>query len=292
MKVFVAVAECGSFVQASHRLELSAPSVTRSVARLESFLGVKLFHRTTRAIRLTEAGELYFANVKRIFESIDEAESAIGSNQDEPQGRLVLTAPVLFGQIYIVPVVTEFLRTYPKVTVRTVFHDRVTNLLEENLDVAVRIGALADSSLFATEVGSVRKVVCASPEYLSERGMPKTPDDLAQHDIVHATNVESSTTWTFNDEKVKVNPRYQCNQNQAAVRAAELGIGLTRVMSYQAADAISAGLLLPVLEQFEPTSVPINIVYLEGRKAHAKVRAFVDFAAAELRENVFLNPHN
>lgn len=290
MRVFCAVVEGESFVEASRRLDLSAPAVTRSVARLESALGVKLFHRTTRAIRLTDSGQRYYADVKCILESVEEAEAAVTGSYSEPQGLLAVTAPVLFGQIYIVPIIADFLLEYPKVTVNSLFHDRITNLLEDNLDVAIRIGHLADSTLFATQVGSVRKIVCASPEYLEANGRPEEPSDLAEHTLIQSTAVEPSTTWTFGDDKVKVVPRYHCNQNLAAVDAAKLGVGLTRVMSYQAADCIDSGKLEPVLEDFEPPSLPVNLVYLEGRKANAKIRMFVAFAAERLRENRLLNP--
>ena len=290
MRVFAAVVEGGSFVEASRRLELSAPAVTRSVARLESVLGVKLLHRTTRAVRMTDSGQRYYADVKRILGSVEEAEAAVSGSYSEPQGKLLVTAPVLFGQIYIVPVIADFLLSYENVAVNSVFHDGVANLLEDNLDVAIRIGHLADSSLFATPVGTVRKIMCASPEYLDANGRPEKPSDLAEHSLIQSTTVEPSSTWAFGDKRIKVSPRYQCNQNLAAVKAAELGLGVARIVSYQAADAIDAGTLVPVLKSYEPPSVPINIVYLEGRKANAKIRVFVDFAAKRLRENRLLNP--
>jgi len=290
MRVFVAVAEGGSFVEASRTLDLSAPAVTRSIARLETELGVKLFHRTTRSIRMTESGQHYYADVKNILSSIEEAEAAVAGSYGDLQGTLMITAPVLFGQIYVVPIIADFLDANPKVTVSSMFYDQIADLLEDKLDVAVRLGHLSDSSLFATRVGSVRKIVCASPDYLAAHGQPKSPADLVEHAIVQSTAVEPSAAWAFNDKKVRIVPRYQCNQNNAAIRAAKLGVGLTRVMSYQAADAIDSGALIPVLREFEPSSIPVNIVYLEGRKANAKIKMFVDFTVNRLRENSQLNP--
>jgi DNA-binding transcriptional LysR family regulator len=290
MRVFAAVVKGNSFIEASRNLDLSAPAVTRSVARLETELGVKLFHRTTRSIRLTDSGRRYYEDVVNIIESIEEAESAVIGSYQEPQGNLLITAPVMFGQLYIVPIISDFLNKNPKVTVNSVFHDRITNLLEDNLDVAIRIGQLSDSSLFATTIGSVRKIVCASPTYLEACGEPSEPGELSEHSIVQSDTVETSSTWCFGSEKVKVTPRYRCNHNMAAIRAAELGVGLVRVMSYQAAKAIDSGTLVPVLEEHEPESLPINIIYLEGRKANAKTRAFVEFCADKLRNNRMLNP--
>lgn len=291
MRVFVAVVEGNSFVEASRNLDLSAPAVTRSVARLEAALEVKLLHRTTRAIRVTDSGQRYYEDAKNILEAIEEAEGTVTGSYHESQGNLLVTAPVVFGHIYIVPIIAEYLANNPKVTVRSVFLDRIVNLLEENIDVAIRIGHLSDSSFFATQVGSVRKVVCGSPDYLAAHGTPKVPGELKGHCIIQADVVEPSNTWVFEKEKVKVEPNYQCNQNMAAVRAAELGAGLARVMSYQVAKAFESGTLVPVLEEYQPESKPVNIVYLEGRKANAKTRAFVEFATERLRENRFLNPN-
>lgn len=289
MRVFAAVVEEGSFVDASRALDLSAPAVTRSVARLEAALGVPLFHRSTRHVRLTDSGERYYTHAKGILESVAEAEAAATGSYAEPNGRLTVTAPTLFGQIYVVPIIAEYVGAHSKVSVNSLLLDRVTNLLEDNLDVAIRIGSLADSSLFATHVGDVRRVVCAAPGYLAERGIPQSPADLAEHDIVHATAVEPLTVWGFGKQKVKIASRLQCNQNAAVVRAAVMGMGITRVMSYQVADELASGALQPVLEDFEPPTLPINVVYLEGRKANAKIRAFVDLAVERLRANPLLH---
>lgn len=289
MRVFSAVVECGSFVEASRLLDLSAPAVTRSVARLENSLGVPLFHRSTRHVRLTDSGQRFYTHVKAILESVEEAEAAATGEYAEPSGQLSITAPSLFGQIYVGPIVAEYLNIHSQVSVNTIYLDRVTNLLEENLDVAVRIGSLADSSLFATHVGDIRRVVCASPAYLEKNGAPKRPSDLAGHSIVHATAVEPLTVWGFSSERVKIVPRLQCNQNAAAVDAAVNGVGVTRMMSYQVAEELASGKLVQLLEDYESSILPINVVYLEGRKANAKIRAFVDLAVNRLKENKLLH---
>ena len=288
MRVFVAVVEAGSFVEASRVLELSAPAVTRSVARLETALGIPLFHRSTRHVRLTDSGQRYYTDAKFILDQVDEAEAAITGSYSEPRGLLSITAPVLFGQRYIVSIIADYVKAHPQVSVSSLFQDRIVNLLEENLDVAIRIGDLADSGLFAAKVGDVRRVVCASPAYLQERGIPQSPEELSQHDIIQSTTVEPLTTWVFGDRKVRISPRYQCNQNAAAVSAAVMGAGLTRLMSYQVADELNSGKLVLVLEDFEPASMPVSVVYLEGRKANAKIRSFVDLAVEQLRNNPLL----
>ncbi len=286
LRVFVAVATEGSFVAASRVLGMSAPAVTRAVARLEQSLGVRLLHRTTRAVRLSEAGMRYLSDASAVLRQLEAADAAATGNYGEPLGTLTVTAPVLFGQRFVVPIISEFLSRYPQVNVQSLLLDHVTNLLEDSLDVAVRLGDLEDSSLFFKTVGTIRKVTCAAPAYLKRQGYPESPASLKDHTIVHSTAVENSVVWTFGAQKVRVKPRFQCNQNGAVVAAAESGIGITRVMSYQVADAVAAGRLELVLQAYEPTPLPVNIVYLDGRNASAKIRAFVDLAAEMLREEL------
>jgi DNA-binding transcriptional LysR family regulator len=279
-------------VAASRELDLSAPAVTRSVSRLEKSLGVKLFNRTTRLVRLTEAGQRYAADVREILERIDQADALASGSTVEPKGILSVTAPELFGYHFIMPIVTEYLDTYPDVSVRAVFFDRIGYLLEEGIDVAVRIGHLEDSTLYAVHVGSICRVVCGSPTYFKKHGTPESPDELAKHSIVQATAVEPSTTWVFGGKqksKVQVFPRLQCSQNNAAIRAAEVGTGITRVMSYQVGEELKNGTLKRVLADFEPDPLPLNIVYVEGRQANAKIRAFVKMAAEHLRKDHTIN---
>ncbi|MEM1230215.1 MAG: LysR family transcriptional regulator [Pseudomonadota bacterium] len=290
LRVFLAVADAGSFVGASRSLGLSAPAVTRAVARLETHLGQRLLHRTTRAVRLTDAGARYRADAASILEQLEAADAAVGGSFAAPQGILRLTAPVYFGERYVMPVVAGFLAAHPAVQVQALLLDRVTNLLEEHLDVAVRLGPLADSRQFSKTVGAIRKVTCAAPAYLDEHGRPATPEALRDHAIVQATAVESTLTWTFGEQRVTVAPRLTCNQNAAAVRAAQAGAGITRLMSYQVADALADGSLELVLEAQAPPPAPVNLVYLEGRRATAAVRTFIDYAAQHLSADRTLNP--
>ncbi|HBS42027.1 MAG TPA: LysR family transcriptional regulator [Oceanospirillales bacterium] len=292
MRVFTAVADCQSFVSASRELDLSAPAVTRSIAQLEQSLGVKLFNRTTRQVRLTDVGMRYYEDARRILEDVEQAEATASGSYAEPKGVLSLTAPVLFGQKYIVPVVAEYLQQNPAVSVDAMFYDRVSNILDEGLDVAIRIGHLKDSSFYATEVGSIQRVVCASPEYLKKHGTPQQPSDLTGHEIIHALTVEPSTTWRFEStpqgkESVRLSPRLRYNQNSAAIAAACMGMGITRVMSYQVAEELNQGSLTRILQDFESAPLPVHIVYMEGRQTNAKIRAFVDLAVKRLRENPY-----
>jgi len=296
MRVFIEVAECQSFVAASRKLDLSAPAVTRSIAQLERALGVRLFNRSTRRVRLTDSGMRFLEGARRILEDVEQAEAMALGSYAEPKGVLSVTAPVLFGQKHIVPIVTEYLQNNPSVTVRALFYDRVSNILEEGLDVAVRIGHLKDSSIYATEVGSVQQVVCASPAYLTKRGMPRHPSDLADHEIIHASAVDPSLTWRFESkrgkESVKVSPRLHCSQNGAAISAASAGFGITRLMSYQVGEEFVDGSLKRILRNYETRPLPVSIVHLEGRQANAKIRSFIDLAVARLRSNPHINHYS
>ncbi|MGH0002771.1 LysR family transcriptional regulator [Pseudovibrio ascidiaceicola] len=291
MQVFVEVAERESFVEASKKLGLSAPAVTRSIARLEQSLGTRLFNRTTRHVRLTDAGRHYLCDVKGILESVEQAEAFVSGSYAKPIGELSITAPILFGQKYIIPLITEYLDLYPEVTANAEFYDRIVNMVEDNLDVAFRIGHLQDSGLYATRVGSIRRVICASPSYFSEHGTLQTPSDLTKHKIIQPTSVETSSHWKFAGEKtevVKISPHLRCNHNCAAIQAAIGGAGITRLLSYQVAKDVANGVLQLALEAYEPEPLPVHIVYMEGRRASAKVRSFVDFAAERLRDNPFI----
>lgn len=292
MRIFVAVAESKSFVAASRRLDLSAPTVTRAIAQLEHALDVRLFNRTTRHVRLTDSGDRYFADARRILEEIEQAEASAAGSYIEPKGVLSVTAPVLFGQKHIVPIVSEYLEHNPAVTLRALFYDRVSNILDEGIDVAIRIGHLKDSSLYATHVGSVKRVVCAAPEYLEKYGTPKNPSELASHTIIQASTVEQSATWNFESAQgnvaVKVTPRLQCSQNGAAISAVRQGLGITRVMSYQVGEELKNGSLVRILGDYESRPLPVSIIYLEGRQANAKIKTFVDLAVSRLRENPYI----
>ncbi|TYC62487.1 LysR family transcriptional regulator [Marinobacter sp. BW6] len=293
MRIFVEAAERESFVGASQRLDMSAPAVTRAIARLEDSLSVRLFNRTTRRVRLTESGARYYGDAKRILEEIEEVESALVGVYREPKGVLSVTAPVLFGRKYIVPILTEFLERHPEVKVKAIFFDRISNILDEGHDVAIRIGNLKDSGQFAVRVGNVQKVVCGSPDYLNKHGVPNHPADLADHQIIQSSAVEPSTTWWFHSDggrvSVRVFPRLQFNQNDSAISAVRCGYGITRLMSYQVGEEFQSGSLVRILQAYEAEPIPINIVHLEGLRASAKVRSFVDLVKERLKNNPLIN---
>ena len=285
MRVFVSVADQSGFAPAARRLGLTPASVTRAVAALEERVGTRLLTRTTRVVRLTEAGTRFLADCKRILGEVDEAEAAAAGSHSEPRGQLVVTAPATFGRMHVSPVIFDFLARHPGVSVRALFLDRVADLVDEGIDVAIRIGMLPDSSLRAVRVGSVRRVICAAPAYLEKRGTPRTPADLAQHDAITFVGMTPQREWSFDGKGQVVAPRIRLEVNSAdvAIAAAVAGGGLTRVLSYQAAQALRAKRLALVLSEFEPPALPIHIVHAEGRRAPAKLRAFVDFAASRLR---------
>lgn len=287
MNVFVAVAEEQGFAGGARRLGLSPPAVTRAIAALEHRLGVKLLNRTTRYVRATDAGARYLESARRILSEIDEADEAAAGTHAAPRGELAVTAPVLFGSLYVVPGIVDFLERYPDVSVSALFLDRVVGLLEEGLDVGVRIGELPDSTLRAIPVGFVRRVVCASPRYLEKHGVPREPAELARHAIVAASPVSPSVEWRFGAGKqsvtAKIKPRLSVTSNDAAIRAALLGFGITRLMSYQVADHLAAGRLERVLVAREPPPLHIHVIHVEGRQASAKVRGFVDLLVDRLR---------
>lgn len=292
MRVFVKVAEGGGFAEAGRQLHMSPPAVTRVIAGLEEMIGAQLLIRTTRTVKLTEAGARYLEDCRRILADISEAEAAAAGAQAMPSGTLVITASVLFGNMYVRPLLTEFLDLYPAMTVRALFLDRIVNIIEEGIDLAVRIGHLADSSLSAVRVGTVRRVVAGSPGYFAQHGMPQHPAELAHHNIISVTNAWASLDWRFGrDEKtvVTVNPRLFVNTNEAAISAASAGWGLVRPLSYQVAPAVRDGSLQVVLGDYEEAPLPIHLVHPGGRHVPAKVRSFIDFAAERLRANKLIN---
>jgi DNA-binding transcriptional LysR family regulator len=287
MRVFVAVADTAGFAPAARKLHMSPPAVTRAIAVLEERLGVLLFHRTTRQVRLTEAGSRFLEDCRRILADLEEAEDSVGGAHRAPRGLLSVTASVRFGAMVVAPLALEFLDRYPEVSVQTLFMDRVVNLLDEGIDVAVRIGPLPDSGLTAIRVGSVRRVVCAAPAYLQARGIPRAPEDLAAHDIVVFSALNPRPEWQFRgpdgDVTVPLSTRLTVNMADVAIAAAVAGRGLTRVLSYMIAPDLRAGRLQIVLADHETAPLPIHVVYQEGRKAPARVRAFVDFMVERLR---------
>lgn len=287
MSVFVAVAEEEGFAAGARRLNMSPPAVTRAVAMLEQRLGVKLLDRTTRYVRSTEAGRRYLEEARRILADVETAEEAAAGLNAEPRGHLTVTAPVLFGRMFVMPGIVDYLERYPKTDVSALLLDRSVNLLEEGVDVAVRIGELPDSSMRALRVGSVRLVLCASPDYLKRRGTPRAPVDLLEHDTVASSAAGGAIHWRFEFpdgvRPLRVRPRLTVTTNDAAIEAALRGAGITRVLSYQVSPQLVAHKLRLVLEGFETPPWPIHIVHREGRYGSAKVRAFVDLMADRLR---------
>ena len=285
--VFAAIVDAGSFAGAARKLGLSPPAVTRAMNELEGLLGVRLLTRTTRVVRVTEPGALYVEDCRRILAEMAEADASVSGLHGEPRGRLTITAPARFGALHVAPVVAEYLRQYPEVTAACWFLDRVVHMVDEGVDVAVRIGELPDSTLQAIRVGQVRRVICAAPAYLAAQGAPRSPEDLREYVIVAASSVTSSPEWRFVVEgapaAVKVSPRMTTTSNEAALHAALLGLGVTRLLSYQVDEALREGRLTALLQEFEEPPLPVHVVHRGGRHASRKARAFIDLAVERLR---------
>ncbi|MGY2049951.1 LysR family transcriptional regulator [Methylobacterium sp. JK268] len=286
MRIVVRVAETASFTETARQLQMSAPAVTRAVAALEGAIGSRLFVRTTRSVKLTEAGGRYVEDCRRILADLAEAEAAAAGATATPTGTLTVTASVLFGRMHVLPIVTDYLDAYPTMAARTLFVDRPVNIVEEGIDVAIRIGHLPDSGFTAVKVGDVRRVVCGAPAYFEKHGVPTVPADLRHHRIAASTGAWPSSDWRFGrDERVSVHPALESNTNEAAIAAAVTGWGLTRVLHYQIGPALREGRLRIVLAEYEEPPLPIHVLHPEGRHAPAKVRTFVDLAVARLRAN-------
>ncbi|MGO4579982.1 LysR family transcriptional regulator [Cupriavidus sp. 2TAF22] len=287
MSLLIAVADSGSLSAAARRLGVPLATVSRKIGELGAHLKVRLLHRTTRKLSLTEAGDSYVAACRRILEQIGEAERAATGEHSSPRGELVITAPVTFGRLHVVPVVAEFLAQYPEIDINLALTDRVVHLMDEHADVAVRIGKLPDSTLMATRVGVVRRVVCASPAYLATHGVPAGPRDLAGHKCITFEVLASMRAWVFGFGKselsVPIHSRLAVNTAEAAIAAAILGVGLVRVLSYQVADAIRNKTLCIVLEEFESAPLPVSLVHKGQAPLPLKLRAFLDFATPRLR---------
>ena len=291
--VFVAVVDSKGFAGAARKLSISPPAVTRAIHELEASLGVRLLTRTTRVVRVTEAGARYAEDCRRILAELAEADESVAGLHGAPRGRLTITAPALFGTRVVTPIVAEYLQRYPQVSAWCWFIDRVVNMMEEGVDIAVRIGELPDSTLQAVRVGQVRRLICASPGYLAEHGRPATPDDLARHSIVSAAGGTRTPEWRLvhggTPLVVRPQPRLVVTTNDAAVVAVVGGFGITRLLSYQVADELSDGRLQTVLDDCEPEAWPVHVVHREGRHASRKARAFLDLAIERLRAHPALS---
>jgi DNA-binding transcriptional LysR family regulator len=290
MAIFLAVVDEGGFAAAARKMKISPPVVTRAVGDLEAAMGVRLLTRTTRVVRVTEVGTRYAGDCRRILADIAETEDLASGAHGAVRGRLVITAPALFGRMYVTPVVMAYLRRYPETEVECRFMDRVVNMMDEGVDAAIRIGPLQDSSYQAIHVGQVRRVVCASPAYLERCGTPTTPAELAQHALVSAAGVTPSPDWRFMQKEqpltIRVRPRLTVATNDEAIIAALDGFGITRVLSYMVAQELSAGRLIEVLRDDETAVLPVHVMQHEGRHAARKVRAFLDMAIQELRGSI------
>lgn len=293
MQVFVAVAESEGFAAGARRLNLSPPAVTRAVAALEARLGIKLLHRSTRHVRVTEAGARYLEDARRILAEVDAADDAAAGINAAPRGGLTVTASVLFGHLFVMPAIVDYLRRYPLTRVDALFVDRVVNFIDEGVDVAVRIGELPDSSLRARRVGQVRMVLCASPDYLARRGLPASPNALVEHDMISSSAGSNAYDWRFATPEgyrsIRLNPRLTVSTNDGAISAALEGFGITRLLSYQVAPQLADGRLKILLPECEPPPRPVHLVHREGPQGSRKVRAFIDLLAQRLSGDPALN---
>jgi DNA-binding transcriptional LysR family regulator len=291
MTTFVQIVEKGSLTAAADALDTSLPSVVRMLASLERHLGVRLLNRTTRRIHLTDEGAQFLERCRIILSDVREAEAALSSRQTEPQGKLMITAPVVFGRRYVTPIVNDFVRRYPNVSMDLLLVDRYTNLVEEGLDVAVRVAQLKDSSIVAIPVGQARRVICASPDYLRRHGTPRVPQDVAKHRCVRYTGLASRDEWHFRVGRrnliIPITSVISCNQIDSALDACINGLGLGMFFSYQVVPHRKAGELKYVLEEFEFEPLPIQVIYPHSKLLSTKVRAFVDECVKQLRKAKF-----
>jgi DNA-binding transcriptional LysR family regulator len=283
LSAFVAVADHRGFAAAARAIGTSPPAITRAVAALERHLGVTLFHRSTRAVSLTDEGAAFLDRARRILAGLREAEQVVAGGRSVPRGQLYVTAPVMFGRLHVLPVINGLLAKHEGLSARMMLIDRNVRIVEEGIDIAVRIGALADSALHAVRIGSVRQMIVASPAYLAEHGQPEAPGHLTRHRCIVGSGVRIGTAWAFGpraDTIVQVVPRLTVNTIDATIAAAEAGLGLANVLSYQSANAIAAGRLVEVLAEHAPPPMPVSLLYDAGRAAMPAVRAFID----EMRE--------
>lgn len=290
MRTLIAAVDGGSLSAASRMLGVPLPTVSRRVSDLEAHLGSQLVMRTSRKLLLTEAGTAYVASARRVLEELAEAERAASGEYSAPRGELLVTAPIMFGKLHVAPLVHAFLLAYPDVTVRLVLSDGVIDLVDAHVDIAVRIGRMPDSTLVARRVGAVQWVVCASPDYLDRRGVPATPAEVAGHDCIAFEGLELDREWSFAGAEgprlVKIRPRYSVNTADAVIAAAVAGLGVACVMSYQAAEAVRAGLLRPILTEWRPPSLPVQLVHAARQHQPLKLRAFRDTVAPGLQERL------
>jgi DNA-binding transcriptional LysR family regulator len=293
MGIFVRIVEAGSLTAAADLLDTSLTSVVRSLATLEAALGTRLLNRTTRRIALTDEGREYFERCRRLLAEVEEAENALSARQATPAGKLAITAPVMFGRLHVGPVLTDFLAAYPAVHAELMLFDRVVDLLDEGIDVAIRIGHLCDSSLVALPLGVTHRIICASPDYLQRAGTPERPAELARHRCLQFLGVAPGSEWEFTDGgtpgktiRVPIKAVLATNQIDIARDACRKGLGCSAFLDYQVREALAAGLLQRVLQPFEAAPIPVHIVYPHSRLLSCRVRSFVDWAVPRLRQRL------
>ncbi|MGE4187177.1 MAG: LysR substrate-binding domain-containing protein [Hyphomicrobiaceae bacterium] len=287
LKVMLAVAEAGGFAKAAARLNSSPPTVTRTIAALEARLGVEIFTRTTRRVHLTEAGRVLAERARLVLADLEAAEREASGEAAVPTGQLTISASVTMGRFMLPPIISAYLDAHPRVTARAVLYDRVVNLVEEGVDVALRVGQLPDSSMMSRTVGEVRRLLVASPRYLERRGTPRAPAELKLHSIIAFSGLMPNREWTYVGERstnrISLQPRFEINDAAAAIEAAEASDGITIALSYMVAKQMREGRLVPVLGRYAPPAVPVQLVYPESRLVAPRVRSFVDFATPRLR---------
>lgn len=289
LRAVVSVADLGSFAQAARRLRWSPTAVTRGVAQIERELGVVLFDRNTRSVRLTERGAIFADRSRRILLELEESEQLTRGDRVSPRGVLTVSAPMLFGRLHVQPIVEQLLEKHAGLSVRLLLSDRFALMIDEGIDVAVRIGKLGGSAFVAVEVGQVRRVLAASPAYLRKHGVPRAPADLSQHSLIQFEGLETTEQWHFGRDEslsVRVEPRLAVTSAESAIDAAERGVGIVRALSYQVSPAIRERRLKAVLEDFAPEAIPVHIVYSPSRRGSANVRAFVDHAREQLKRDL------
>ncbi|MGB0204024.1 MAG: LysR family transcriptional regulator [Neptuniibacter sp.] len=290
MSVFVKIVDCGSMSSAAETLSMSQSAVVRTLAALEEVLGVQLLTRTTRRLNLTEEGREYYSRCRQILHEVEDAENALNQKQTNPTGLLRVTAPVTFGRMHLSPVINEFLAQFPNMEIELILLDRVVDLLEEGIDIALRIGSLPDSTLIAKPVGTLEHIICASPEYITQSGTPQKPTEIHQHDCIHLTALNSSPEWPFYDRgsinKVRISGKFKTNHVEAARDACCDGLGIGQFLSYQVGPYISQGKLIPILEEFSLPPIPINLVYPHSRQLSSRSRVFIDWAQPMLKRRI------
>ncbi len=285
MRTLLAAVDGGSLSAASRALRMPLPTVSRKVSELEAHLGTQVLIRTSRKLLLTDAGAIFVAAIRRILEDLDNAERVASGEYQAPRGNLLITTSIMFGKLHLMPIVVDFLKAQPEITTRLVLADHIVDLIENHVDVAVRIGQLPDSSMISTTVGKIHWTVCASPEYVARQGIPHTPSDLGNHHCIAFEGLQPNRTWTFGPDArtITIKPYFSVSTADAVIDAAIAGVGIARLTSYQCSAAIRAGKLIPVLREYTPDHIPVQLVHPTQPLVPLKVRAFMDYTAPRLR---------